>query len=72
MYPREAKNPLTEKMILTGELEPTNEGYALAKIVASKLCEYINKKNKKFDYKTIIPCNLYGRHDKFTICTISS
>jgi GDP-L-fucose synthase len=66
MYPREAKNPLSENLILKGELEPTNEGYALAKIISARLCEYINKEEKTFDYKTIIPCNLYGRHDKFS------
>ncbi len=65
MYPREAQNPLKEEFILTGELEPTNEGYALAKILASKLCEYITQEDSNFNYKTIIPCNLYGKYDKF-------
>jgi GDP-L-fucose synthase len=65
MYPREAKNPLSEDMILKGELEPTNEGYAIAKIMSTRLCEYINKEDNSFNYKTIIPCNLYGRFDKF-------
>lgn len=66
MYPRNAKNPLSEELILQGELEPTNEGYAIAKIVATRLCEYINKENPSFLYKTIIPCNLYGKFDKFS------
>lgn len=65
IYPRNAPNPLTESMILLGELEPTNEGYAIAKIFALRLCQYINRKNEGLKYKTIIPCNLYGRHDKF-------
>lgn len=65
MYPREAKNPLSEDLILKGELEPTNEGYAIAKIMSTRLCEYINKEDGSFNYKTIIPCNLYGRYDKF-------
>lgn len=65
MYPRNAKNPLTENLILDGKLEPTNEGYALSKILSTRLCEYISLENQKFNYKTIIPCNLYGRHDKF-------
>lgn len=65
MYPKEANNPLKEEYILTGELEPTNEGYALAKITTAKLCEYISKETPEFQYKTIIPCNLYGRWDKF-------
>lgn len=65
MYPRNAVNPLAEEAVLTGELEPTNEGYALAKISAARLCDYISKEDHSFSYKTIIPCNLYGRHDKF-------
>jgi GDP-L-fucose synthase len=65
MYPRAAPNPLREEQILTGELEPTNEGYALAKIVAARLCRYIRRETPELQYKTIIPCNLYGRHDKF-------
>jgi len=65
MYPREAKNPLAEDLILQGELEPTNEGYALAKITSTRLCEYINKENESYAYKTVIPCNLYGKYDKF-------
>jgi len=65
MYPREATNPLREEAVLTGELEPTNEGYAIAKITCARLCEYISREAPGFHYKTIIPCNLYGRHDKF-------
>lgn len=70
MYPRNAVNPLSESLVLQGELEPTNEGYALAKIFATRLCEYINRESGQtvmpvVRYKTLIPCNLYGRHDKF-------
>lgn len=70
MYPRNAPNPMSEALILQGELEATNEGYALAKIFATRLCEYINRENSQqgtasVHYKTLIPCNLYGRHDKF-------
>jgi GDP-L-fucose synthase len=65
MYPRGAPNPLKEEMILQGELEPTNEGYALAKIVVSRLAAYISKEAPEFRYKTLVPCNLYGRWDKF-------
>lgn len=65
MYPKNAKNPLKEDLILSGELEPTNEGYALAKISSTRLCEYISRQDSKFIYKTIIPCNLYGKYDKF-------
>ncbi len=65
MYPREGENPLREETVLTGALEPTNEGYALAKIACAKLCRYIAEEDSSFLYRTIIPCNLYGRHDKF-------
>jgi GDP-L-fucose synthase len=65
MYPRNAINPLTEDLILKGELEATNEGYALAKILSTRLCEYVGKEDDRYLYKTIIPCNLYGRFDKF-------
>jgi len=65
MYPRNHVDPLQEEMVLTGELEPTNEGYALAKIVTARLCDYITREDPTFQYKTLIPCNLYGRYDKF-------
>lgn len=66
MYPKNAPNPLTEDLILKGELEPTNEGYALAKVACARLCEYIHREDNAFQYKTIIPCNLYGPFDKFS------
>lgn len=65
MYPRNHETPLTEDMVLSGELEPTNEGYALAKIVTARLAEYIQREQPELQYKTLIPCNLYGRYDKF-------
>jgi len=65
MYPRNAENPLSESLILKGELEPTNEGYAIAKIMSTRLCEYIVKEDDSKNYKTVIPCNLYGKYDKF-------
>jgi len=65
IYPREAKNPLTEDLVLSGSLEQTNEGYALAKISTLRLCEYIRREDSSFIYKSIIPCNLYGRYDHF-------
>lgn len=65
MYPRNAINPLSENLILKGELEPTNEGYAIAKIMSTRLCEYIVKEDNSKNYKTVIPCNLYGKYDKF-------
>lgn len=65
MYPRFAENPLQEHAILSGELEPTNEGYALAKIMATRLCQYIQNENSALVYKSLVVCNLYGRYDKF-------
>ena len=65
MYPRNHQEPLVEDMVLKGELEPTNEGYALAKVVVARLCEYIMREDSRYQYKTLIPCNLYGRYDKF-------
>ena len=63
MYPAN-REQLTEADLLDGKLEPTNEGYALAKITATKLCAYITEQYG-LQYKTIIPCNLYGAYDKF-------
>lgn len=64
-YPRDYINPLKEEYTLKAELEPTNEGYALAKLSVLKMCEYISRECEGFEYKTLIPCNLYGRYDKF-------
>lgn len=65
MYPRNGMNPLREDQVLSGELEPTNEGYAIAKIYATRLCQYLRRQEPELQYKTLIPCNLYGRFDKF-------
>ncbi len=65
MYPANSPHALTEDMILSGPLEPTNEGYAIAKCAATRLCQYITNQDSEFHYKTIVPCNLYGKYDKF-------
>jgi GDP-L-fucose synthase len=65
MYPRNHNEPLREELVLKGELEPTNEGYALAKVMTARLCDYIVREDAAYQYKTLIPCNIYGRHDKF-------
>ncbi len=65
MYPKD-REELREDDIMTGKLEPTNEGYALAKISASFLCDYVHKQ-LGFEYKTIIPGNLYGPYDNFNL-----
>lgn len=62
MYPRECAQPMTEDKLLTGPLEPTNEGYALAKLCAQRLCRYAGP-----DFVTLIPCNLYGPYDHFGV-----
>jgi len=64
IYPQNAKQPIPEKSLLTGSLEPTNEGYAIAKIAGIKLCEYF-KKQYGADFISIMPCNLYGYNDNF-------
>lgn len=65
MYPRDCVNPIKEDMILKGQLEPTNEGYALSKVAIARLCQYIVRENPEYMFKTVIPCNLYGTYDKF-------
>lgn len=65
MYPANAPNPLTEDMVLSGRLEPTNEGYAIAKCAITRLCQYITSQYPGKEYKTLVPCNLYGKYDKF-------
>jgi len=69
IYPKDESGNLSEEMILRGGLEPTNEGYALAKIAALRMCEYASAKNVNVHYKTLIPCNLYGPNDDFELKT---
>lgn len=64
IYPKFAEQPIKESALLTGELEPTNEAYALAKIAGLKLCEYY-RKQYGCDYISVMPTNLYGSHDHF-------
>lgn len=64
MYPKDYRQPLVESDILMAPLEPTNEGYAIAKIAGSKLCEYASR-SLDVNYKTLIPSNLYGPGDNF-------
>jgi GDP-L-fucose synthase len=65
MYPANISEPLTEDMLMTEKLEETNEGYAIAKLATARLCEYVSREDSSFVYKTLIPCNLYGKFDKF-------
>ncbi len=64
IYPRLCPQPMKEEYLLTGPLEPTNEGYALAKIVGLKMCEYYNKQYFT-NFISIMPCNLYGINDHY-------
>lgn len=64
IYPRECPQPMKEEHLLSGKLEPTNEGYALAKICGLKLCEYYNKQYKT-NFINLMPPNIYGIHDHF-------
>lgn len=64
IYPRECPQPMKEEYLLTGPLEPTNEGYALAKIAGLKMAEYYHR---QYGLNCVcpMPCNLYGTNDSF-------
>ena len=64
VYPRDCPQPMKEDDILTGAFEPTNEGYAIAKVAAMKLCEYANREYGT-NFINLMPCNLYGYGDHF-------
>tara|TARA_B100002052_G_scaffold113591_1_gene104677 strand:+ start:272 stop:1207 length:936 start_codon:yes stop_codon:yes gene_type:complete len=64
IYPKNISKPITEKMLLTGKLEYTNEPYAIAKIAGVKLCENYNLQYKT-NYKCLMPCNSYGPNDNY-------
>lgn len=68
IYPKLAPQPLQESYLLTGDLEPTNEWYAIAKITGVKACEAIRKQFGK-DYISLMPTNLYGSFDNFDLHT---
>ena len=64
IYPKLADQPMKESCLLTGELEPTNAPYAIAKIAGIKLCEALNRQFS-MDYRCVMPTNLYGINDNF-------
>ena len=64
IYPRECPQPIKEEYLLTGPLEQTNEGYALAKISGMRMCSYFNRQYGT-NYISVMPCNLYGINDNF-------
>src|SRR6056297_991947 len=68
IYPKHAEQPMKEEYLLTGELEPTNEAYAIAKITGIKLCEHFNKQYGT-NFISAMPTNLYGPNDNFDLET---
>jgi len=66
MYPKEAPQPMREEHLFSGPLEPTNEGYAIAKNAVQRACQYASLE-KNVLYKTYIPCNLFGRWDHYDL-----
>lgn len=65
IYPRLAPQPMKEEYLMDGKLEPTNEGYAIAKIAGLKMCQYYNTQYGT-DYISVMPCNIYGYGDNFS------
>ncbi|MEI6881967.1 MAG: GDP-L-fucose synthase [Bacteroidota bacterium] len=68
VYPKLAEVPIKESALLTGPLESTNEPYAIAKIAGIKMCESYNRQYGT-DYRSVLPCNLYGPGDSFNLET---
>ena len=66
IYPKFSKQPIKEDYLLTGELEKTNEAYAVAKIAGVKMCEYYNKQYNT-NYKSLMPCNTFGSNDNYDL-----
>jgi GDP-L-fucose synthase len=66
IYPRECVQPMSENLLLTGSLEPTNEAYAIAKIAGIKLCQAYRRQHNA-DFISAMPTNLYGPHDNFDL-----
>ena len=66
VYPRLSPQPIPESAMLTGVLEPTNEGYALAKIAGIRLCEFY-RQQYGCNFITAMPTNLYGPNDNFDL-----
>lgn len=65
IYPRDYRQPLREGDLLAAPLEPTNQGYALAKIAGADLCRAISTQFPDRAYRTLVPCNLFGPDDHF-------
>lgn len=68
IYPKYAKQPIKEEYLLTGELEPTNDAYAIAKIAGIKMCQAYHKQYGA-NFISVMPTNLYGPNDNFDLET---
>ena len=68
VYPRDCKQPIKESYLLNGEIEKTNEPYAIAKIAGIKMCESYNLQHKT-NFKCLMPCNTYGPNDNYDSLT---
>ncbi len=68
IYPKFAPQPMKEEYLLTGELEPTNEPYAVAKIAGIKMCQAYNRQYGT-SFISVMPTNLYGPNDNFDLET---
>ncbi len=66
IYPKFAPQPMKEEYLLTGELEPTNEPYAVAKIAGIKMCQAYNRQYGT-SFISVMPTNLYGPNDNFDL-----
>ena len=66
IYPKHAMQPMKEEALLSGQLEQTNEAYAIAKIAGIKLCESYNRQYGT-RYRSVMPTNLYGPNDNFDL-----
>ena len=64
IYPKKCKQPIKESYLLTGELEPTNDAYAIAKIAGIKMCESYNVQYNT-NYKCLMPTNTFGPNDSY-------
>lgn len=68
IYPKLAHQPLKEEYLLTGELESTNEGYAIAKIAGIRMCKHYNQQYGT-NFISVMPTNLYGPNDNYDLKT---
>jgi len=66
IYPKHCQQPIKEEYLLTGELEPTNDAYAIAKIAGIKMCQSFNEQYST-NFISVMPTNLYGPNDNYDL-----